>query len=84
MKLFILFLVVFSFVALGDVYTGELKSQKCTLLKGQDFMTYIKTALGDKSLDIVYDEAGACGKSGYLMKKADRKRWAVFPTEKGC
>ena len=84
MKSSFFFLILFSVVAFGDVYKEELNATKCVRLKGQDFMTYIKKSLGDQSLDVVYDEAGTCGKSGYLITKATRKRWAAFPTETGC
>lgn len=70
--------------ARADIYMGELSKPKCVAQKGKDFMRYVREALSDKKLDVVYDENGSCGKSVYVMKKANRRRWAVFPTNEGC
>jgi hypothetical protein len=68
----------------ADVYMGELKKKECSVVKGKDFMAYVKQALGDKKLDVEYDKTGSCGQSAYIMKRDSRKRWAVFPDKTGC
>ena len=75
---------VLSLVAWGDVYLGELKTGKCTVVAGKDFKKYLRDAMGDSALDVAYDEAGSCGKSVYITKKKGRKRWAAFETSKDC
>ncbi len=84
MKSLLIATLIFCNAAFADVYMGELKKSKCTLLKGKDFMVYVKAALGDNKLEVTYDKAGACGQSVYIMKKTSRKRWAAFPDDTGC
>ncbi len=74
----------FATSAWADAFMGELSKGTCTKLKGQTFGSYSKAVLGDKKYEVTLDDAGACGKSVYVLKKEGRKRWAVFPDEKGC
>jgi len=71
--------------ALGELFIGDLATKKCSLKKTkQSVLDYVRVALGDKKVDVNHDREGHCGEGAYLMRKADRKRWAVFGTKENC
>lgn len=73
-----------SATTLADVYVGEVAKSTCRALKGKDFKDYMRSAMGDMKLEVTYEKDGSCGESLYIMKKANRKRFIVFPNQQGC
>lgn len=77
-------LSIFATVAWGEAYMGEPAKRTCTALKGQTYASYIKSVTSSSKYEATIDDKSACGKSVLVMKKEGRKRWAVFPDQKGC
>ena len=63
---------------------GDPSKRTCTPLKGQTYGSYTKSVLGSKKYEVTLDEKSACGKSILVLKREGRKRWGVFPDQKGC
>jgi hypothetical protein len=82
-------LLAFSFVvvasARADLFVGDLATQKCKAQKTKlTVLDYVRKALGDKKVEVTHDREGHCGEGAYVMRVADRKRWAVFGSKEHC
>lgn len=77
--------VAFLGPARADLFVGDLATNKCKPQKTKkSVLEYVRMALGDKKVSVTHDKEGHCGEGAYVMRAADRKRWAVFGTKENC
>ena len=78
-------LIISGTAARADLFMGDLATKKCKAqTTKQSVLDYVRVALGDKKVEVTHDKDGHCGEGAYMMRKADRKRWAIFGTKENC